>query len=107
MKKLLFLFAALLFIINANAQTHKLIIGTFTRANNSEGIYIYDFDTKTAETKQLGIIKNSPLLQADILQQFEQRIAQLKQAKYAVLIWVAKDLDFPHAELTIQNIIGT
>ena len=29
---------------------------------------------------------------------------KLKQAKYAVLAWVAKDLDFPHAELTIQNI---
>ncbi len=31
----------------------------------------------------------------------------LKQAKYAVLAWVAKDLDFPHAELTIQNITET
>ncbi|HPV33015.1 MAG TPA: formylmethanofuran dehydrogenase [Methylotenera sp.] len=29
---------------------------------------------------------------------------KLKQAKYGVLAWVAKDLDFPHAELTIQNI---
>ena len=34
-----------------------------------------------------------------------QEIAnKLKAAKYAVLAWVAKDLDFPHAELTIQNI---
>ena len=32
---------------------------------------------------------------------------KLKQAKYAVLAWVAKDLDFPHAELTIQNITET
>ena len=31
----------------------------------------------------------------------------LKAAKYAVLAWVAKDLDFPHAELTIQNITET
>ena len=29
---------------------------------------------------------------------------RLRQAKYAVLIWVAKALDYPHAELTIQNI---
>ena len=29
---------------------------------------------------------------------------KLKNAKYAVLAWVAKDLDYPHAELTIQNI---
>ena len=32
---------------------------------------------------------------------------RLKSAKYAVLAWVAKDLDFPHAELTIQNITET
>ncbi|MDO8962148.1 MAG: formylmethanofuran dehydrogenase [Methylophilus sp.] len=31
-------------------------------------------------------------------------VEQLKSAKYAVLVWIAKDLDFPHAELTIQNI---
>lgn len=31
----------------------------------------------------------------------------LKAAKYAVLAWLAKDLDFPHAELTIQNITET
>ncbi|HQO16802.1 MAG TPA: formylmethanofuran dehydrogenase [Methylotenera sp.] len=29
---------------------------------------------------------------------------KLKLAKYGVLAWVAKDLNFPHAELTIQNI---
>ena len=33
--------------------------------------------------------------------------AKLKQAKYAVLAWVAKDLDFAHAELTIQSITET
>ena len=38
--------------------------------------------------EQLGIIKNTPLLQADVLQQFEQRIAQLKQAKQ----WTKADL---------------
>lgn len=32
---------------------------------------------------------------------------KLKQAKYAVFTWVAKDLNFPHAELTIQNITET
>ena len=32
---------------------------------------------------------------------------KLKAAKYAVLAWAAKDLDFPHAELTIQNITET
>jgi formylmethanofuran dehydrogenase subunit B len=32
---------------------------------------------------------------------------KLKAAKYAVLAWVAKDLNFNHAELTIQNITET
>ena len=32
---------------------------------------------------------------------------KLKTAKYAVMAWVAKDLDFAHAELTIQNITQT
>ena len=32
---------------------------------------------------------------------------KLKAAQYAVLAWVAKDLDFNHAELTIQNITET
>ena len=32
---------------------------------------------------------------------------RLKAAKYATLIWVAKDLDFPHAELAIQQITQT
>ncbi len=32
---------------------------------------------------------------------------KLKQAKYAVLVWIAKDLDFKFAELTIQNITQT
>jgi formylmethanofuran dehydrogenase subunit B len=32
---------------------------------------------------------------------------KLKAAKYAVIAWVAKDLDFNHAELSIQNITET
>ncbi len=32
---------------------------------------------------------------------------RLLAAKYATLIWVAKDCDFPHAELTIQQITQT
>lgn len=33
--------------------------------------------------------------------------ARLKEAKYATLVWVAKDLDFPYAELAIQQITQT
>lgn len=30
----------------------------------------------------------------------------LRKARYAVLVWAAPDLDFPHAELTVQTIAG-
>jgi 6-phosphogluconolactonase len=39
-------------IMNANAQEHyNLIVGTYTNQCDSKGIYVYDFDTATAETK--------------------------------------------------------
>lgn len=47
-----------LFLAKGYAQTHKLIIGTYTKTSNSEGIYIYDFDSKTADAKQVNVIKN-------------------------------------------------
>jgi len=53
------------------------------------------------------LIQNKPLkvtTVAGIAINDLQAIAErLKQASYAVLIWVTKDLDFAHAELTIQN----
>jgi 6-phosphogluconolactonase len=59
MKKIsvfLFAFSAAL---RLQAQTnHKLIVGTYTDKGNSEGIYIYDFDSKTADTKPISVIKN-------------------------------------------------
>lgn len=58
MKKLVLLLTLFYIALGASSQTHKLIVGTFTRANNSEGIYIYDFDTKTANSKALNIIKS-------------------------------------------------
>lgn len=45
---------------------------------------------------------------AGINMQVLQALADtLHNAKYAVLAWVAKDLDFPHAELTIQHMTET
>ena len=41
------------------------------------------------------------------IEKLESLANRLKEAKYATLIWVAKDLDFPHAELTIQQITQT
>ncbi|WP_316785581.1 lactonase family protein [Pedobacter frigiditerrae] len=41
-----------LFSVNiAQAQNYNLIIGTYTNKGNSEGIYVYDYNTITAETK--------------------------------------------------------
>jgi len=58
MKKILILFILSFFFFEGYAQNHKLIIGTFTRSGNSEGIYIYNFDTQTAESKRVGITKS-------------------------------------------------
>lgn len=51
MKKFLFLITTLFLAIQANAQKYNLLIGTYTNKGNSEGIYVYDYDSKTAETK--------------------------------------------------------
>lgn len=56
-KSLLFIFSFFVAVFSY-AQNHQLIVGTFTRANNSEGIYIYNFNAKNAETKHLSIIKS-------------------------------------------------
>jgi formylmethanofuran dehydrogenase subunit B len=53
---------------------------------------------KTLKAQQIAGIETSDL--ANVAE-------RLKQAQYAVLVWVAKDLDFPHAELTIQQITQT
>jgi formylmethanofuran dehydrogenase subunit B len=37
----------------------------------------------------------------------QKLVDRLKAAKYAVIVWNAKELNFPHAELTIQNITET
>ncbi|TKC12109.1 lactonase family protein [Pedobacter polaris] len=51
MKKTLFLLFALSLAFKINAQNYNLLVGTYTNKGNSEGIYVYDFNAKTAETK--------------------------------------------------------
>lgn len=58
MKKLFFLTVALLFVANAHAQHYNLLVGTYTNKGNSEGIYVYDFNTLNAETKLKAVAKN-------------------------------------------------
>jgi formylmethanofuran dehydrogenase subunit B len=55
------------------------------------------------QNKQL----NSPNIGNISLADLTALADKLKQAKYAVLVWIAKDLDFKFAELTIQNITQT
>jgi formylmethanofuran dehydrogenase subunit B len=47
---------------------------------------------------------NTTVIAGVAIKDLQAIVERLKQASYAVLIWVAKDLDFAHAELTIQNI---
>jgi formylmethanofuran dehydrogenase subunit B len=50
--------------------------------------------------KKLAVTEVAGIAVADL----QNVVERLKNAKYAVLIWVAKDLDFAYADLTIQNI---
>ena len=57
MKKL-FLFIFSFFTASiSNAQQYNLLIGTYTNKGNSEGIYVYNFNTKTGESKLKSNIK--------------------------------------------------
>ena len=58
MKKLILLLAILLLTHQANAQNYNLLIGTYTNKGTSEGIYVYDYNSSTAETKLKSIAKN-------------------------------------------------
>ena len=53
MKRTLYLLAVMAFTLTAQAQKadYNLIIGTYTTPGNSEGIYVYDFNTNTAAFK--------------------------------------------------------
>lgn len=58
-KKLLFILASIFFLAHpAEAQNYNLLIGTYTNKGTSEGIYVYDYNTKTAETKLKSVAKN-------------------------------------------------
>jgi len=43
--------------MQACAQKQQLVIGTYTNTGKSEGIYVYDFDTKTGDAKQKSVTK--------------------------------------------------
>jgi 6-phosphogluconolactonase len=60
MRKLLYLLAVMTSSLTTNAQksNYHLVIGTYTAPGKSEGIYVYDFNTSTAELKQVSVEKN-------------------------------------------------
>jgi 6-phosphogluconolactonase len=56
MKKSLFFILSLI-AFQLQAQNSKLIVGTYTNKGTSEGIYVYDFNSKTAEANLLSTAK--------------------------------------------------
>lgn len=58
MKKYLFFTFVLFLAFHTQAQTYNLLVGTYTNKGNSEGIYVYDYDNQTAETKLKSVAKN-------------------------------------------------
>lgn len=68
-----------------------------------------DLPSVTAALRALVLGKplNTPTIGGISLADLTELADKLKHAKYAVLVWIAKDLDFKFAELTIQNITQT
>jgi 6-phosphogluconolactonase len=60
MKKSLFLLPVLFCSMHTKAQSddYNLLIGTYTNTGKSEGIYVYDFNTKTAAFRAKYVAKN-------------------------------------------------
>ncbi len=58
MKKFIFFLFACCFALHTQAQNYKLLIGTYTNKGNSEGIYVYDYNSLTAETHLKQVAKN-------------------------------------------------
>lgn len=59
MKKSLIILTLLSITLITNAQQYNLLIGTYTNKGNSEGIYVYDFNTKTGESKIRSSVKTT------------------------------------------------
>ena len=51
MKKSLLIIFSFFITTVTYAQHYNLLVGTYTNKGNSEGIYVYDFNSKTGETK--------------------------------------------------------
>lgn len=68
-------------------------------------------DLPSATGALRALVQNKPLNTPNIggisLADLTTLADKLKQAKYAVMVWIAKDLDFKFADLTIQNITQT
>jgi formylmethanofuran dehydrogenase subunit B len=68
-------------------------------------------DLPSATGALRALVQNKPLNTPNIgdirLADLTALADKLKQAKYAVMVWIAKDLDFKFAELSIQNITQT
>ncbi len=60
--------------------------------------------TAALRTLVQGNILNATAVAGIAVKDLQTIVEQLKQASYAVLIWVAKDFNFAHAELAIENI---
>ncbi|HMR83553.1 MAG TPA: lactonase family protein [Niabella sp.] len=55
MKTCTFLIIPLLFAFTGSLSAQRLVIGTYTNNNQSKGIYVYDFDSQTGQTRQVSV----------------------------------------------------
>lgn len=57
MKTYIFLLIQLLLTSTGSLFAQRLVIGTYTNNNQSKGIYVYDFDSKTGQARQVSVAK--------------------------------------------------
>ncbi len=84
------------------AQKQQLIIGTYTNTGKSEGIYVYDFDSKTGDTKQKSVtkgIQNPSYLTVSADNKFIYSVNEAGASSAAS----AFSFDAPSAELKFLN----
>lgn len=56
-KKIIFFLFSFILTLQAEAQNYNLLIGTYTNKGTSEGIYVYEYNSLTAETKLKSTVK--------------------------------------------------
>ena len=103
MKHTFTLFSLMLMLLTAQAQTYNLLIGTYTKSGKSEGIYVYEFDSKTGKAnyknKAVGLTNPSYLA----ISNNEEKVYAVCEAAAGKGLVAAFDFDKKTGTLKLLN----